>query len=108
MQSLNHIVVQNKAANEIAYKTWIESHSPDQIRKANNARIALRTVSKGKWPKLHDPRLPKRPSNARVFFLKDRFDSGDFAGIKIEDVQTIITKEWNALKPSEQQVSSIE
>ncbi|KUJ20616.1 uncharacterized protein LY89DRAFT_666276 [Mollisia scopiformis] len=105
LESLNHIANENKETNAVQYKQWVESHTPDQIRIANNARKLL----KKKYNKKHlativDSRQPKRPANARAMFVKDRYDSGDFKGIKFAEASKLVQSEWSALSPSERKV----
>jgi len=96
----------------VAYKKWIDSHTPEEIRLANNARKSLKRMGvKGadakhskKYPLLMDPRLPKRPSPAWTLFVTSRWQSGDFKGINITDATKQIMKEWRALPASERKV----
>ncbi|CZR61082.1 uncharacterized protein PAC_10978 [Phialocephala subalpina] len=103
LESLNHIANQNKTANVVAYKQWVESHTPDQIRIANNARLALKKKlnKTSGYPAIKDSRLPKRITNARALFTKDRYASGDFKGISLSDASKLLSSDWNSLSPSE-------
>jgi hypothetical protein len=102
VQSYNHIANQNKAANEVALKQWIESHTPEQIRLANNARRQLKTKDpRHYWPQIQDHRQPKHPRAALNFFLKERFASGDLKGISMSENGRLVAKEFAALSPSE-------
>lgn len=107
LESYNHIATQNEVDNAAAYKKWVESYTPDQIRLANNARRALRSlVADGvknikHYRPIKDERQPKRASTPISLFLKDRWESGDFKGIKIVDAGKLISKEWEALSASE-------
>ncbi|KAH7403384.1 hypothetical protein BKA64DRAFT_668940 [Cadophora sp. MPI-SDFR-AT-0126] len=109
LESYNQIATQNEADNNATYKKWVESYTPDQIRIANNARRALRLlVTKGAknikhYRPIKDERQPKRASTPMALFLKDRFDSGDFKGIKLPDAGRLISKEWEALSASGRQ-----
>ncbi|PVH87230.1 hypothetical protein DL98DRAFT_510091 [Cadophora sp. DSE1049] len=109
LESYNRIATQNEADNNAAYKKWVESYTPDQIRIANNARRALRLlVTKGAknikhYRPIKDERQPKRASTPMAVFLKDRWDSGDFKGIKLPDAGRLISKEWEALSASDRQ-----
>jgi hypothetical protein len=104
----NHIANQNKEKNEEAYRKWVEQHTPDQIRIANNARQALARKDKAgsrKFSAINDTRLPKRPINARAAFTKERHASGDLHGIAFQDAAKRIHDEWNALSASEKKVT---
>lgn len=105
VQSYNHIANQNKTANEIALKQWIESHTPEQIRIANNARLQLKTKDlRGTWQQIQDDRQPKQPRRALNFFTKERHASGDLKGISLSETGRLIAREWNALSASERKV----
>jgi len=102
LESYNHIANQNKAANEIALKQWIESHTPEQIRVANNARLQLKRKDPGHtWTAIQDARIPKRPRQAMSFFVKERHASGDLKGIGLAENGRLVAKEWTSLSPSE-------
>ncbi|KAN0117406.1 hypothetical protein V8E51_003383 [Hyaloscypha variabilis] len=102
LEQYNHVANQNKAANAIAYKQWVESHTPEQIRLANNARTQLRTKDPlHTWKPIHDDRRPKRPSTPMVFFAKERYASGDLKGIPLGDNSRLVSREWAALSPSD-------
>ena len=107
-QSYNHTANQNKAANVVALKEWIESHTPEQINAANNARVQLKKKlqlkNTHKYAHLQDPRIPKKPFHARLHFVQDRFATGDFKGVKVPDANSLITKEWHELPAGEKKV----
>ncbi|KAH9212586.1 hypothetical protein DL95DRAFT_524951 [Leptodontidium sp. 2 PMI_412] len=108
LESYNHIATKNAADNQAALKEWVESYTPDQIRLANNARRALRLLSKnGKrvksLPAIEDERLPKRPANGWALYTGHRWASGDFKGIKLSDAAKLMKKDWEALPASERQ-----
>lgn len=107
-QHYNHVANQNKAANEIAYKQWVESHTPEQIRVANNARAQLRTKDPlHTWKSIHDDRFPKRPGHPMMFFAKERYASGDLKGIALGDNARLVAREWAALSPSDKKVGDL-
>ena len=104
-QHYNHIANQNKAANAIQYRQWIESHTPEVIRKANNARKLLRRREKGRWTLLHDDRSVKFFKTGYIYFCSDRRASGDFAGISLVDSAKRMGQEWKELSAEEKKVS---
>ncbi|KAE8453708.1 hypothetical protein EG329_009219 [Mollisiaceae sp. DMI_Dod_QoI] len=105
LESLNHAANQNKAANKIQYKQWVESHTPDQIREANNARRLLKKKLKSNgYPPIQDSRLPKRATSARFLFIQDRYASGDLKSIGFTEAAHLLAKEWDALPASERKV----
>ncbi|MCJ1364063.1 hypothetical protein MMC16_003172 [Acarospora aff. strigata] len=101
LEHYNHIASQNAAANDASYKKWVLSHTPDQIRAANNARAALKHASKKKTLPIHDGRLVKRPRTAWILFYSDRVGSADFKHIKVTDRVRLISQEWKDLPASE-------
>jgi hypothetical protein len=88
---------------------WVHSHTPDEIRIANNARIQLRRqfkdrVSPRGLRKIEDDRAPKRPALAYATFFGDRSVSPDFKTIKVSDRAKLIAQEWKALNAGEKKV----
>jgi hypothetical protein len=109
IQRANHVAHENQAKNEIAYKKWLASYTPAQIKDANNARNQLRAQAKADGSKktyhhIKDDRLVKQPLNAYGFFLKDRVASGDMAGMRITEIGQLVGREWRALSPGDRKV----
>ena len=103
----NHAANQNKAANDIQYRQWIESHPVDVIHKANLARQQLRRKASKhpmKWPKLNDDREVKGRTTAFIFFCKERRASGDFRGISVKDATKRIGQEWKESSAEQKKV----
>jgi hypothetical protein len=106
-QRYNHIANRNTVDNANTLKTWIESHTVDQIRLANNARLLLnRKIGKTKHYHLKDDRAPKRPVTSYSRFVRDRWATGDFKGITLADSSQIINRDWSALSDVARKVSS--
>lgn len=92
-------MTQNKAINAGNYKTWVESHSIDEIQLANIARRRLKRDFKiNSFPlKIVDERVPKRPAvNAFAYFVKAK-RSGEQKAIWSKE----LSEEWNALPAAE-------
>ncbi|KAI0432964.1 hypothetical protein F5Y09DRAFT_114201 [Xylaria sp. FL1042] len=115
MQRLKSKVEQAKATNEVNYKAWLESHTPQQIYNANLARKNLKrkyNIPKGNVKVIHDYRLPKRPSTAYGLFTKARWASGDYsAEAGLASKAASIAQDWKNLtaaerKPYEDQARS--
>ncbi|MCJ1439027.1 hypothetical protein MMC27_008417 [Xylographa pallens] len=105
LEHYNHIAHQNKAAYREAHEAWIQSLTPEDIRKANIARNALTKLGvKGFSRHLKDERQVKRPVPAHVLFLKERFDSGDMHGMALPDAARLIMREWRELGDSAKQI----
>jgi hypothetical protein len=105
LQAYNHTANQNKAANKLALKKWVESHTPDQIRVANNARKQLkRKLTARKYPLIPDDRAPKHPTNAMIYYMKEKHASGDLKGLKISETASLLSQEWKNLSASERKV----
>lgn len=103
LERLNRIANENKAANAIIYKNWVESHTPDEIRLANLARLHIRRLTnKTSSPRLiKDDRTVKRPVRPMMMFVRERFESGDFAGIKVTEAVKRIAQEFRELSPAQ-------
>ncbi|KAF2018820.1 hypothetical protein BU24DRAFT_418374 [Aaosphaeria arxii CBS 175.79] len=103
----NHLANQQTETNRAEYRKWVHSHSPNDIRLANNARLALQKKLAGKvkslspFAKIEDDRAPKRSAHPFLRFMQERQASGDFKDIKFTDASTLISKEWAALSASE-------
>lgn len=95
-------------ANTIALKEWTESHTPEQIRLANNARLLLKrkTGKTRSYSPLKDSRIPKRAVSGFVLFAADRWASGDFKGVKVGDSAPIIRREYLALSDVDRKVGA--
>ncbi|KAK2626903.1 hypothetical protein QTJ16_004078 [Diplocarpon rosae] len=104
LESYEKIALQNKVENKAAYEKFVASHDPDEIRLANNARHALKTLApRSSWPLIRDPRRPKRPVTSWMLFVTDRYASGDYKDVAFLEATSHLKKEFVALKPSERQ-----
>ncbi|KAJ4367499.1 hypothetical protein N0V83_007082 [Neocucurbitaria cava] len=110
VEHYNHLAIERNATRQAEYKAWITSHTPEQIRVANRARLLLRKklvgTAKGKkgpahTAKLHDDRHVKQAGNAYVKFFTERHASGDLKGISATDAAKLIGNEWKALSAGE-------
>lgn len=109
-QHYNHIASQNKAQNSAAYRQWVISHSPKQIRDANNARRQLAQKKKkgSKSPSpIRDERVVRQPESSYLFFYNSRWKTGDFKGIPVREAAKLASQEWKALSAAEKQVGSV-
>lgn len=112
MKHYNHLANAKKVESQAEYKKWVESHSADEIQRANNARASLRRklekeLPKGKrskWLPIHDERAVKRPLNRYAQFSTNRHASGDFKNISLAERGRLIAQEWKALSDQEKQV----
>jgi hypothetical protein len=98
------------------YAAWLRSHTPEQIRLANNARQLLkkrmaagktgksRVVASKHLSQIKDDRLPKRPATAYNLFISERHSSGDFKGIDNLESFKLMAAEWKALNAAEKEV----
>lgn len=113
MQHYNHIANQNKAANQAAYKQWVESYTPDEIQKAQKARSRLKIlvrqnsktkISSAALGPIKDDRQVKRPSGPYILFFKERVESGDMKDIAFVDAPKLVAEEWKNLSQGEKKV----
>ena len=107
------MAAERNEARAAEYKAWVESHTPDQIRIANNARNLLRRKLAGKLKGnakpghtqlIVDERQVKRPQTAWSFFFAERQASSDFKSIAIAERAKLIAGEWKALSADEKKV----
>ncbi|KAF2739878.1 hypothetical protein EJ04DRAFT_508333 [Polyplosphaeria fusca] len=103
----NHLATEKTAERQAAFSQWVLTHTPDQIRLANNARVRLRAlykkknISLGRTKKIPDDRLVKRPAPAFARFFGERKASGDMKSISLKESGALIANEWKALSASE-------
>lgn len=82
--------------------------TPLQIKEANLARLKLRKIYKSlSAPILHDDRLVKRPASPYMFFVQERFATGDFSGIAIGEAGKLMGTEWKGLSASAKKVRAV-
>ena len=90
----------------------MESHTPEQIHGANNARSQLRRRKLAKprsstWSPIQDDRAVKRPASAYIQFTINRHASGDFKNIPLAERARLMAQEWKALAESEKKVCAL-
>ncbi|GAD96617.1 HMG box protein, putative [Paecilomyces variotii No. 5] len=97
----------NKAENAAAYDAWLKSHTPLQIKEANAARRRLNQLlgdtKSRKYRQISDDRLVKRAVSPYALFLKERYESGDFRHMSVQEAGTRAGEEWKGLTESEKQ-----
>ena len=98
-QHYNHVASETQTKQLQERQQWVESQTPETIKKANLARKRLRRLgfSTRKYPNIEDARQPKAPVVARIAFSTERYRSGDMNGIKLGDASKLLTREWNEL-----------
>ncbi|ESZ96413.1 hypothetical protein SBOR_3145 [Sclerotinia borealis F-4128] len=103
LERLNRIANENKAANAIVYKNWVKSHTPDVIRLANIARRHIRKlIKKPATPRfIRDDRTVKGPSPAIATYVRDRYATGEYVGIKASESLKQIALEYKELSPEQ-------
>ena len=104
-QHYNQQAKQDIEAKAVAYKAWIVSHTPEQIRIANIARSSLKRRFGLKNDRLIDERTPAK-SSAYILFVTDRLTSGEFSGITQTERVKLVSNEWKALNPAEKKVAA--
>ena len=96
---------ENRTANEASYEAWIKQYTPLQVKQANTARKHLRRLGHSKYNNLQDERLVKSPVTTYMWFVAERFDSGDFKNTPLKEAGQRIAAEWKGMTESEKQVS---
>ena len=96
----------HKAENETLLRNWVNSHTPEQIRLANNARVLLKKMTGRSYGnQLQDDRIPKRVRSEMALFAQDRWASGDLKGVKVTDAAKLLRREFLELSEVERKVS---
>ncbi|KAK4987503.1 hypothetical protein LTR66_007584 [Elasticomyces elasticus] len=109
LEHWNHLANEHKAANKAAYMSWVESHTPEQIRAANRARGKLNRLDTTRKrralliPLIKDHRRITAPRPAYNFFMRERHASGDLRHIPLAEATKLIGQEWRALGEEEKQ-----
>jgi len=88
-------------------KAWLESHSVDEIRVANNARSGLRRMEvkiRGLKRRLEDERVKKRALSPFVQFYVERHAAGGYDGMPPIESTRSAGQEWKALRAEEREV----
>jgi hypothetical protein len=86
----------------------VRSHTPLQIKQANEARRKLRRKFKAKkrqFPIIPDDRQVKRPKTAFMIFMEELSGSGDLENLKLAERGAQAGQRWKSLTESEKQVS---
>jgi hypothetical protein len=99
MQKLEAVAQQNKVANEINRKAWVESYTVHQIHEANLARNLLRRKYsiRAKYA-IPDPRFPTKYSSAYISHFKARAHAPEFQAIRSpQEKLKAIADEWKNL-----------
>ncbi|KZZ88083.1 High mobility group, superfamily [Ascosphaera apis ARSEF 7405] len=104
VQDLSRRAAANKRANAEAYKRWIETLTPLQVKDANQARRRLNTLLKKQaYRPLHDDRLVTRPRSGYVLFFKDHFAAQAQPEDKAATVAGRIGMMWRNLGAAEKE-----
>ncbi|KAL4914171.1 hypothetical protein BDW62DRAFT_191046 [Aspergillus aurantiobrunneus] len=91
----------NRTANKAAYEAWVKSHSPLEIKEANQARRQLHKIKKTKrFVTIQDNRLVKKPRSSFLLFTAERKNK-DMSNLS--DESQAIAAEWYRLPESEKE-----
>jgi hypothetical protein len=102
------VAQQNKVANEINRKTWVDSYSVQQIHEANLARALLRRkYSIRAKHAIPDPRFPTKHVSAYISHFKARSRAPEFQSIASpQERLKAIADEWKHLDAEGRKVCS--
>ncbi|KAM0136151.1 hypothetical protein ACHAP3_004774 [Botrytis cinerea] len=103
LERLEQTAKENKAVNARNYKNWVQSHTPAEIRTANYARHHIRRLTnKSATPRIiKDDRLVKKVTSSLFLFMKERYQSGEFAGLSIPESSKQIVQEYKSMSPEQ-------
>lgn len=117
MKRLDSQGKENREKFDGEHKAWVESHTAEEIRDANFARIQLHKLAKittedGKKLSISslplrvikDERKPRR-TTPYLLFYQQRRTSEEFDGVPVTEAAKAIGIEWKALGEEEVQVS---
>ncbi|KAF8252255.1 hypothetical protein K440DRAFT_393231 [Wilcoxina mikolae CBS 423.85] len=101
-QKLKDIAQVKKDEARAAYRAFIESHTPDEIYKANSARrwLKARKVRGASTEPLVDHRLPKHPTTAFFHYMNSLRESGEMKG-NVREESRAAGQKWKALSDEE-------
>ncbi|KAK7707252.1 hypothetical protein SLS57_009421 [Botryosphaeria dothidea] len=104
LEHYNHLANQAAEENKKAFQKWLRSFTPLEIKQANNARRLLRTkVPSYRKGQIQDDRLVKQPLTPFIYFFKERYSTGDFKNMPINEAAKLVSQEWKALGSSDKQ-----
>ncbi|KAI5306581.1 hypothetical protein KEM56_000203 [Ascosphaera pollenicola] len=104
VQRLTKAAASNRETNNQAYKNWLESLTPLQIREANIARKRLNTIlKKTAYRQINDDRTVTRPRTPYILFFKDHYAAQVQPDEKITQTMTRIASMWKNLSVAEKQ-----
>lgn len=96
---------QNKVANDVMHKKWVDSYTAQEIHDANLARLLLRRKYSAKVkPTIDDPRWPNKHMTPYVSYIKSRFHAPDLEAHNGKVRFTKIALEWKQLGAEERKV----
>ncbi|EMR09545.1 hypothetical protein PNEG_02130 [Pneumocystis murina B123] len=108
-QTYKDISSESRLQASRTYMNWINSLSPKEIMKENHIRNQLRKQGKKGITFIKDPRKPKRPLSAFLFFCAYARSSPDFiekyteGTTKITEQTKILAKKWALMDDFEKQ-----
>ncbi|PYH90631.1 hypothetical protein BO71DRAFT_402010 [Aspergillus ellipticus CBS 707.79] len=92
-----------KEAYPKALQTWLESHTPLQIKQANEARRRLAKIQNKRIALIPDSRRVKFPQSAFFYFVRERRASGGLTGLSIGDASRQMSSQWKEFTAEEKQ-----
>ncbi|KAK4099778.1 hypothetical protein N658DRAFT_487369 [Parathielavia hyrcaniae] len=109
LDELRAVAEQNKTANQVALREWIQTHPPQRIHDANLARKLLRRKHKASTGHFFaDPRYPAKAMNSYAAFVKSRFHASDVDDPTTSQAKlTKISAEWKQLSAEERKVRPV-
>ncbi|KAK4158142.1 hypothetical protein C8A00DRAFT_39527 [Chaetomidium leptoderma] len=102
IEQLDAVGRQNKVANDVTYRNWVDSYTAQEIHDANLARHLLRRKHSAKIkPTIDDPRFPNKHMSSYVAYMKSRFHAPDLEAHTGQVRFTKIAAEWKQLGAEE-------
>ncbi|KAK4237861.1 hypothetical protein C8A03DRAFT_15621 [Achaetomium macrosporum] len=102
VEKLDATAQQNKVANQVNFQNWVDSHTAQEIRAANLARVQLRRKhGLTKYRAIPDARYPKQSMTAFVAYVKSRFPSLDNDPSDAKTKMKTLAGEWKEMSAEE-------
>ncbi|GAM86156.1 hypothetical protein ANO11243_041670 [Dothideomycetidae sp. 11243] len=91
-----------RASTKKAYEDWVTQHHPDEIRRANRARISLRRLkTPGNWNAIKDDRQLSQPASPFLLYLADV--RNEFASHDVKEAAKAAGQRWKTLSESDKE-----
>ncbi|KAK2865306.1 hypothetical protein FQN49_003709 [Arthroderma sp. PD_2] len=106
LEELQQTCEKNITTNRHNLEQWVESHTPLEIKNANDARRKLRRILSSKsrtYNAIKDDRQVKPPRSAYIFYAADKQKTGALDHLSAKERLSEIARTWNNASESEKE-----